>query len=366
MIKKTASFLLYLVYLVLIVGVILEILLRIFNPLPQRLVGDQIVLPKNQKYFLPNKHFTKISHNATHTKNGLGFRGEDWTPEKVSGKITILTIGGSTTECFQLDDKKAWPYLLEKQLAAKHPVWLNNAGLNGHSTVGHLSLTKTYLPQIKPDYALVLAGINDVALVENGGSRFDAMYSEKSFKYYFFKVVEKSRFLNLLHSLYRSYQAYKTGLDDKVELKLDASSEPVKSASVNEAGLLDKHGKGQAQYISRLKELVSVCRENGTKPVLITQPLLFGPVVDPLTKINLAEYPVSGANGEIYWKKLELYNHSMREVAKAEGVQLIDLANELPKSSELFYDDMHFSDKGCAEVSRIIAAHLNGNLTKED
>ena len=147
--KGIFSKIIYLFYVLFIVEISLEIFLRFFSAVPVRLKGTSIVLPKNQKYNLPNEKFTKISKNAVHTKNSFGFRGEEWDLNTKSTKM--LFVGGSTTESFYIDDKKHWPYLLSQKLG--HSFLVNNAGFNGHSTVGHISILNGYSSQLKPDYA---------------------------------------------------------------------------------------------------------------------------------------------------------------------------------------------------------------------
>jgi hypothetical protein len=47
------------------------------------------------------------------------------------------------------------------------------------------------------------------------------------------------------------------------------------------------------------------------------------------------------------------------KVASDNGILLIDLAWEMPKSSLYFYDLVHFTNKGCEEVSSIISKALS-------
>ncbi len=72
-------------------------------------------------------------------------------------------MGGSTTECFYLSDDKTWQFNLEQKLKLKFKnIWINNAGLDGHSTFGHQILLDDYLIKIKPKIILFLVGVNDV------------------------------------------------------------------------------------------------------------------------------------------------------------------------------------------------------------
>src|SRR5262249_53960968 len=118
----------------------LEIALRVYNPLPFRVRGDRIMVPVHQTYTFTHAGAAKLDPVTRATKNSLGFRGPD-PPRDWSRWITVLTIGGSTTECLFLSDGKTWTDQFARRAAAVNPkVWVNNAGLDGHSTFGHLVL----------------------------------------------------------------------------------------------------------------------------------------------------------------------------------------------------------------------------------
>jgi lysophospholipase L1-like esterase len=73
-----------------------------------------------------------------------------------------MAIGGSTTECFYLSDGKTWEDRLANKLRKDFKkVWVNNAGLEGHTTFGHLILLQDYIVKLKPKYILLLIGLND-------------------------------------------------------------------------------------------------------------------------------------------------------------------------------------------------------------
>jgi len=141
-----------------------ELCLRLYNPFPFRIKNSSIVLPLNARYIITTDNAdSKLDSEVHHTKNSLGFRGEEPLPEN-NPALRIITVGGSTTECFYISDGKTWPEQLLTRcrdiLGAR--VWLNNAGLDGHSTRGHARLVKKHLGNLRPDVVLFLVGINDL------------------------------------------------------------------------------------------------------------------------------------------------------------------------------------------------------------
>src|SRR5262245_42691169 len=126
--------------------------------------GNRIVLPVGQRYRFTNAGTHKLDPVTLHTKNSLGFRGSD-PPDDWSRRLTILTIGGSTTECLFLSDGKTWTDQLARRLAAVRPdVWVNNAGFEGHSTFGHLVLLREFVVSLLPTVVLLLTGHNYLQL----------------------------------------------------------------------------------------------------------------------------------------------------------------------------------------------------------
>jgi len=142
--------------------VLCEIVLRIYNPFATYTKQGRLVLPANQKTVFENKWISQLDKQIYYSRNSLGFRGPEPT-DSISRLNSIITIGGSTTECRFLSDSLTWPYLLSKALKDSIPgLWVNNAGIDGHSTFGHLHLLREYVLKLKPKYILFLTGVNDV------------------------------------------------------------------------------------------------------------------------------------------------------------------------------------------------------------
>src|SRR5262249_42824454 len=146
--------------------------LRLYNPLPFRVHGDRIVLPANQAYTFDNRSAHKLDPITHHTKNSIGFRGPE-PPRDLANRHTILTIGGSTTECLFLSAGRTGTDGLARELATRWPdIWINNAGLDGQSTYGHLVLVRDFVVNLRPKVAVFLVGTNDVGL--DRSTTFDA------------------------------------------------------------------------------------------------------------------------------------------------------------------------------------------------
>jgi len=349
----------------LIALVLLEGLLRIYNPIDLRVRGDKIVLPINRNYRYKNDTIPGLDKVIVHRKNSLGFRGEE-PPIDFMKYLTIITIGGSTTECSQISDGKTWPDILCNKLKKQfNYLWLNNAGLDGHSTFGHIVLMGDYIVKIKPKVVLFLIGMNDVGY--DCETDYDVEYLGKisfnSLKGFYKSLSAHSELLSLGLNYYRYLKANLRGLSADDMIDLAATEQLNLTDSYCEEIMRLYKLKYIPQFKARVKELVNISKQNGIVPVLITQPLLWGDIIDSVTNINLAKVKVDmDMSGKLKWEILELYNDVIREVAIQENILVIDLAKRMPKNSIFFYDGIHVTNKGAEKEAEIIYADLSTYL----
>jgi hypothetical protein len=58
-------------------------------------------------------------------------------------------------------------------------------------------------------------------------------------------------------------------------------------------------------------------------------------------------------------KRMDLINDRIRLVGKELGVPVVDLDLELPRTTEVFYDDCHFNVRGARMVAEILIRCFN-------
>jgi lysophospholipase L1-like esterase len=337
----------------------LEIMLRVVEPVEFRVKGNRIILPRNKKIIFTNNKISKLDKIIYYSRNQLGFRGEP-PPKNFSQTLTILTVGGSTTECIHISDGKTWPDLLAGKL--KHdfkPLWLNNAGLDGHSTFGHLVLMQDYIIQLKPKVVLFLVGANDQGLLDYCALDKESLKNPDVFpkKSLVDTLAQYSELVNYAQN-YRKYaKAVKLGL-----LHTNIDFARLKTLEVPDDRLhviLQMHRDNFLEpYGQRIQQLIEVARNHGIEPVFITQPMIYGAVIDPVTGADLGRVDIGGINGKTAWEILQLYNTVLKKVAQQNDVLLIDLADALPKSSRDFYDTFHYTNEGSQLVAQIIFERL--------
>lgn len=134
-----------------------------------------LVYPRPQQFYVRRPHLHRtfsplgdvmpgVSGPTGFITNFLGIRGDEFAEGQ---QYRILAVGGSTTECVYLDQDRAWPSLIQRNLieATRLRVWVGNVGVSGHYTRDHIVYLKYLLPQYpRINAVVVLPGINDFSL----------------------------------------------------------------------------------------------------------------------------------------------------------------------------------------------------------
>jgi hypothetical protein len=362
-----------------------EIALRVRDPFGFRVHGSRLTLPANTQWVWPCG-LAPFDPVIVHTKNSLGFRGPE-PPSDFARRLTVVCVGGSTTECRMLSDGTDWPAIMATRLAPRFSgLWVNNAGLDGHSTFGHILLVQDCLSRLHPKVAVFLVGRNELwndrpnqfdCATEAGRRRLSAGGTIMIW------LAERSRVASMILNLARYREAVRRGQayfglrTEKGSIALSYARGMVRAWSdgprlpadlARTEALLAQHRQFFIEpYRERLAALVRQARAAHIEPVLVTQPVLpgFDPLDAPEQAGALASAEVvRGVDGRSFRALMDLYNRTLIEYAQAASVPVIDLAASLPRRAAYFYDDSHFTRAGAEAVGNIVAAGLAPILEK--
>jgi lysophospholipase L1-like esterase len=256
--------------------------------------------------------------------------------------VTIAFLGGSTTECSAVREELRFPSLVAELLAAEG-IKANtlNAGRSGNTTQDSLNLLLNHVVLDQPDVVVLMHAVNDVGVTRRAGS-------------------------------YRSRMGGPVGFGPVVRWGLEALS--IKLYTAARVRMLANEGQRMTpdrwyaarkvdrpvepilrQFRSRIAAFVHLSRDLGIYPVLMTQ------LLSPTTNALTPEW------SDLEWQ--DYFNNTIREVADALDVTLIDLAVEVPRRHpdwrepmRLFYDGMHVTDRGSEAYAAIIAEHLRATI----
>jgi len=306
---------------------------------------DQLGLPRATTTLVSAKPLYAGGGDFAYRRDKWGFRGDQADPSR----ITILTIGGSTTNQLYLPEDKTWQQVLERQFHdnGRADVVVANAGVDGQSTVGHLQGLREWFPHIpglKPRFVLAYVGINDTQV---SGTWVDTL-RHRSFNRI---VKQKSAVFRLSRQL--------TGMLVAKRAKLTHQVVDHASVQWTETGAQPVPGGDSSveQYRQRLKLMADEIHAMGAVPVFVTQSrgdykLVGGKVMGMVTE--------DGPNGVDQYNALSPYNAATRQVCREHGLLCLDLAKELTFGDGDFYDYLHNTPAGAEKIGRWLYAKLAG------
>ena len=307
------------------------------------------------------------------TIDQFGFRDSSiQSIEKPDGELRIIAWGGSTTECIYLDDSETWPTLLHHKLRSRNQsIQVINAGRSGDTTRDHIALLSQRLIVFEPDVVLFLVGINDLTL--QARPDYSPIRADSR------SIVDLPRpsLRTMISSSVRSVSqiARRIVHVKRGTIKKDRRGNPVQDLAGRwiaeqrqklrglPTGSLDLASFPRPEYEENVRTLIGICRAHGAMPVLISQPTIWGaPPGDweAILWVNLQERHIPHAQLNTALGK---YNDVLRSLAAELHVPLIDLAKTLPKTTEFFYDDDHYTVQGAQEVAQQIAHSIVSDPT---
>ncbi len=297
------------------------------------------------------------------TTNAWGMRGED-PPEDWDEWLTIITVGGSTTANYYMDDSLTWSRILQDRLREVHPeTWVGNCGIPMHSAAKHALLVREVFSEVKPDIALFLVGINDVGQFLKGEAALDVSLPETGFRQAIFKHCMIMQVLYKLKIVYVDKAPVVSETVDPMFIE-----EPMLSTEMELPDDLHELIPLPDDYKNRIEAIIQECRELDITPVFMTQPLLFEDN-DYWRGIQGGSFWFGGTSSKFSaattWLILNTLNKDLIEICEKEDVAYLDLASLIPHSRDVFYDSMHLTEYGAFLVGEDAADYFVEELIYE-
>ena len=216
---------------------------------------------------------SQISENGTpsvdYVRNQYGLRDTCKSP----ADIEILTVGGSTTDQRYVPLNSTYQNIIEERIKMSSDAFgcVSNAGVDGHSTWGHLYSFKNWFPVIpglKPKIVLLYVGVNDADFLRTSPNiGFDTVRTDgiKGF-------VKRFEIVKGLLPIYRlvtqkfdnasaSYAGHEIRLYTDDDYKISIMNEQTELLSNQNA----------LAFRSRMKNLLSEIHSIGAAPLCVTQ-----------------------------------------------------------------------------------------------
>lgn len=290
---------------------------------------------------------------AIYRRDRWGLRGGHADPSE----IDILAVGGSTTNQLYHDESETWTAVLQRRFAeAGRVVAVGNAGIDGHSTIGHLASLEHWFPRLSglaPRLMLFYVGINDV-LVEAHG-RYDDIVATGIWGRVR-RYVSNNSALNRLYRIVRGAVRARRArvVYGQAPLKLVPFAADDATAALASANRADYLPRLDA-YGGRLRAIAEKTRGFGARPVFVTQrrgdAFLIRGRWHAATPRALKDYAVQN-----------FFNQTTLEICREVGAVCIDLARDIDLAPGDFYDPVHVDPVGSRKIGEFLYSRLKDAL----
>ena len=276
--------------------------------------------------------------------------------------LSIVFLGGSTTECVYVDEDNRFPYLAGRLLERQTGLKVNsyNAGRSGNNTLHCLNVLLNKVVNLKPDVVVLMENINDLAILmydktywNDHPSRSPLIEKPPTFKTVgkdleqTFHLVRDLTFPNL----YRELKGwFRLGRPEKADEFHGARGQKI---TLDQDFLV-------REFSLNLQTFINICRAREITPVLMTQASRLTNTPDPLIQKMMGSLEASqGITYADFKDAFDRLNQAIRDVGAKNQAPVIDLAREIPPVRENICDVAHFNDRG----SRLVAARIAEALT---
>jgi len=313
------------------------------------LLSSKVLIPNSNHLYSRSIHgVNKLNLNIKKLRSfTTNSSGEVQGPTSFTSKnnIRIVFMGGSTTECNEVDSEYRFPYLVGKQLTLLHKN-LSFSGINiavrGNTVHDSINLLLNHKSIINSDIVVLMHNINDRFFLNETGQyetinhvpgptqwasviyNID-MLSRSIWSF----IVYRSNILFIINERFFSINPW-TGEKDKIA--------PIRNILGN-----DKIKSNPYQALSVFKEnlklFITISKTKGITPIIMTQALEFESV------------------------EQDLFNQAIRSVTNETKTLIVDIAKELnAKEKGLFLGDgIHLNNKGSKTISTLISNTINTN-----
>ena len=266
--------------------------------------------------------------------------------------VSLVFLGGSTTECIFVAEKNRFPYLagviLERETGKKINSY--NGAMAGNNSLNAIDILVNKVIPLKPRVVVFMENINDLATLLHLGTYWNNSSRSP------IETLDKKKWVGKLlkeiciPNLNYAYRNLKDAL--LPERRDEFAAARGKKLQVDRAWL-------NREFAMNLQTIVDICQVRGITPVLMTQAsrITAHPekeVVDffshLLRRTGLNYRDLEGLYGS--------FNETIRQVAQQNQIPVIDLARKIPPNQTYIFDPVHLNDTGSKYAASLIAAKL--------
>jgi lysophospholipase L1-like esterase len=271
--------------------------------------------------------------------------------------ISMVFLGGSTTECRFVEEENRFPYLTGVLLERKLGIKINsyNAGRSGNHSLHSLDILLNKVLPLKPDIVIMMENINDLSILLHEKSYWNKNKSRSVI----FDVNDEivSNFFKIMRDRWiPNFSAEMRNFDRSIRYlwKYDLKVNDEYATTRGNPVIVNKSVMVE-QFEMNLQSLIYLCKARNIIPVIMTMSNRFKEKPDKIVADAVKDTGVDyGKFKDIF----DAFNESIRKKAKENNIMVIDLDKKIPQEKEFMYDVVHHNDNGSIKSAEVISEQL--------
>lgn len=275
--------------------------------------------------------------------NELGMRGPSIKEAVPPDTLTLVFLGGSTTENYSLPREETFPELIGEALESRldRPVRIFNAGMSAATTSTSLARLQQQVLDLEPSLVVVMHAINDLMSGYHPRYRADSRHLQRP--------PEAGR-------LPRSY------LVDWLRRR------PFRGEVVVGDRVDDPRLPSLPVFQRNLRSMIAIAGTNEIPILLLTQAHMYR---DELSLEEERRMRLARQLGEVtptppsfrsLTQGMDRFNSTIMQSSADTLAATFDLASHIPRTPELIWDDCHLTRAGNLLVAEILAPEVEALL----
>jgi lysophospholipase L1-like esterase len=365
----------------LVTVILLEGALWCFHPLPFSLLACRYPYRNSVKGLKPF---------IIYERNMFGLRSvslsQATSREKGPRTIRIMCVGASTTDQATQNNEDLWSSLLESRLQKElsgsgFRIEVAAYGRGGDTVSDTYAWVQKNLMSFSPDIVITLLGINDLCWAGRNPTLEDAAQQNKERNEEDALLKNYPRLAKTLNSVSQIYRhssrihqnlAVKRAIRGGTAIPWAAGYLPIVREAYKKYPYVDRVSRNPdpiQEFEEIMCKLLDYFNSQHIPAIVLAQPVLWQ---EKMQKDEMAAlwFPVRTGSGFVRasteWLVQEMgkYNRVQENCAKAKSCSYIPLDKYIPKTTEIFFDDCHFTDRGNQLVAGVVYPVLLSEVMK--
>lgn len=272
--------------------------------------------------------------------------------------LTVVFLGGSTTECMFVEEELRFPALTGEILSRESGLKVNsyNGGRSGNNSLHSINILMNKVIPLDPQIVVMMHNINDLV---------DLML-EKSY----WNTHPRRSPVFTVRRAPTIGEAVRARVHDWIPhtmMAIGSLSSRGLAVHINKDEFADKRGTQITidrktmlhQFELNLRTFIELCRIRSITPVLMTQAHRLTENPDAfIMKLMLPMQRDYGIGYDDFKGLYDAFNDRIRAVGKMSGVAVIDLDRSVPKTGGYMHDLVHYHGEGSTYAAQVISRAL--------